>query len=118
MRLVKDFCFSDVNFSDIVDQSSSSLYNLDIAFGPTLPGNQATLSSNQRDFEAFKTSKPAAQDDPLKILKKLDTTKMSSSITNDNQAPLSTRAMEIIETLEDLSFMHSSVLMFPLMKHN
>jgi hypothetical protein len=102
----------------IVDQSSSSsLYNLDFAFGPAPPGNQASLVNSQSDIDVCKASK-SVQDDPLKILKKLDTSKMSSSVVHGSEAQLSSRAKEIMETFDDLSFMHSSVLMFPLHKNN
>ncbi|XP_028396240.1 aftiphilin-like [Dendronephthya gigantea] len=101
------------------DQSASnSLHNLEFAFGSVPPGNQTDLAGNrEREFDAFKPSK-VVQDDPLKILKKLDTSKMSSSVVNESRAQLSSRASGIIETFEDLSFMHSSVLMFPLHKNN
>ena len=90
---------------------------MDIAFGPVLPGNQATLVSNRSELDVFKTTK-SVQDDPLEILKKLDTSKMSSSVVNESETRLSSRAKEIIESFDDLLFMHSSVLMFPLHKNN
>ena len=89
---------------------------MDFAFGAALPGSQTSLANNS-EIDVFKTPKPA-QDDPLEILKKLDTSKMSSSVVGASEAQLSTRAKEIIESLDDLSFMHSSVLMFPLNKNN
>ena len=101
-----------------MDQSSSSsLYNLDLAFGSAPPANQATHLNNQPDLDVFKTTK-SVQDDPLKILKKLDTSKMSSSVVNEGRTQLSSRAKEILDSFDDLSFMHSSVLMFPLHKNN
>jgi tryptophanyl-tRNA synthetase len=90
---------------------------LDLAFGAAPPANQPAFGNNRPDLDVFKTTK-SVQDDPLEILKKLDTSKMSSSVVNESRAQLSSRAKEIIETFDDLSFMHSSVLMFPLHKNN
>lgn len=99
--------------------SNNSLYNLDFALGVTpldsQHGSQFGLINHQNELENFAKAKPF-QGDPLKIFKKLDTTKMSSTVVTETKAQLTPRAMEIIGNFDDLSFMHSSVLMFPLHK--
>lgn len=91
----------------VLDQNlSNSLYNLDFVLSPAVTNIQAEMN-------VFKASK-SLQDDPMEILKKLD----NSKIGNESRTRLSPRAKQIVETFEDLSFMHSSVLMFPLHKDN
>lgn len=95
--------------------SNSSLYNLDFALGTTQPSNQSSFTNNQDELVNFRKTK-SISDNPLKILQKLDATKMSSTVIQGAQTELSPRAKEVIGKFDDLSFMHSSVLMFPLNK--
>lgn len=91
--------------------SNSSLFNLDFTFGATQLGNNLNEPKNLAKTKS-------SQNDLLKILQKLDTTKMSSMIFQKNQTELSPEVKEIIGKFEDLGFMHSTVLMFPLPKND
>ncbi|XP_046849120.1 aftiphilin-like isoform X2 [Xenia sp. Carnegie-2017] len=74
-------------------------------------------SGSHIDLNDFKKMS-SNQEDPINVYTKLDTSKISTFSMNYNQSCLSELAKETIDKFEDLSFMHSSVLMFPLSKNS
>lgn len=74
-------------------------------------------SGSHIDLNDFKKVS-SNQEDPINVYTKLDTSKISTFSMNYNQSCLSELAKETIDKFEDLSFMHSSVLMFPLSKNS
>ena len=103
-------------FLYIVDQGlNNGLHNLDF----TLSKGATSLSTQPTNNELLNLAKPKSfPNDPLEVLKNLDTTKMSSTIMNNSKGQLTPQAKETIAKFDDLTFMHSSVLMFPLHKIN